>query len=124
MVPRSQPKERRTATYLNDSPVFGPVRNRRLGPSLGVNMMPAAGKICSFDCLYCDNGFNAEQGVDLNNTKDEYVTPWLAELDRIHPQEATHLHRRATRAFYMQSFTRELLSPSSVSHEPSGAFWT
>lgn len=49
------------ATFLNDSPVFGPVRSRRLGLSLGVNMMPAAGKICSFDCLYCENGFNAER---------------------------------------------------------------
>ena len=48
-------------TFLNDSPVFGPVRSRRLGLSLGVNMMPAAGKICTFDCLYCENGLNAER---------------------------------------------------------------
>lgn len=46
------------ATFLNDSPVFGPVRSRRLGVSLGVNMMPATGKICTFDCLHCENGFN------------------------------------------------------------------
>lgn len=49
------------STFLNDSPVFGPVRSRRLGLSLGVNMMPAEGKICSFDCIYCENGFNAER---------------------------------------------------------------
>ena len=49
------------STFLNASPVFGPVRSRRLGLSLGVNMMPAEGKICSFDCLYCENGFNAER---------------------------------------------------------------
>ncbi len=49
------------STFLNDSPIFGPVRSRRLGVSLGVNMMPAEGKICSFDCLYCENGFNAER---------------------------------------------------------------
>ena len=49
------------STFLNASPVFGPVRSRRLGLSLGVNMMPASGKICTFDCIYCENGFNAER---------------------------------------------------------------
>ncbi len=49
------------ATFLNDSPIFGPVHSRRLGLSLGVNMMPATGKICTFDCLYCENGLNAER---------------------------------------------------------------
>ena len=49
------------STFLNDSPVFGPVRSRRLGLSLGVNMMPADGKICTFDCIYCENGFNADR---------------------------------------------------------------
>ena len=49
------------STFLNDSPLFGPVRSRRLGLSLGVNMMPASGKICTFDCIYCENGFNAER---------------------------------------------------------------
>lgn len=48
-------------TFLNDSPVFGPVRSRRLGVSLGVNMMPATGKICTFDCLYCENGLNEQR---------------------------------------------------------------
>lgn len=49
------------ATFLNDSPVFGPVKSRRLGVSLGVNLMPATGKICTFDCLYCENGLNAQR---------------------------------------------------------------
>ena len=48
-------------TFLNDSPVFGPVRSRRLGVSLGVNMMPATGKICTFDCIYCENGLNEQR---------------------------------------------------------------
>lgn len=42
------------STFLNASPIFGPVRSRRLGLSLGVNMMPASGKICTFDCMYCE----------------------------------------------------------------------
>lgn len=38
--------------------VFGPVRSRRLGVSLGVNLLPPDSKICSFNCLYCECGFN------------------------------------------------------------------
>lgn len=55
------------STFLNDSPIFGPVLSRRFGVSLGVNLMPATGKICTFDCLYCENGLNADR-----RTKDGY----------------------------------------------------
>lgn len=40
--------------------IFGPIHSRRLGTSLGVNLSPVDGKICSFDCLYCEAGFNAQ----------------------------------------------------------------
>lgn len=40
--------------------VFGPIHSRRLGTSLGVNLSPVDGKICTFDCLYCEAGFNAQ----------------------------------------------------------------
>lgn len=40
--------------------VFGPIHSRRLGSSLGVNLSPVDGKVCSFDCLYCEAGFNAQ----------------------------------------------------------------
>lgn len=43
------------------SPVFGPVHSRRLGISLGVNLLPADGKVCSFDCIYCECGYNGER---------------------------------------------------------------
>ncbi len=45
---------------LHESPVFGPVRSRRLGCSLGINLLPADGKVCSFDCVYCECGLNAD----------------------------------------------------------------
>ena len=48
------------STVLYNSPVFGPVHSRRLGVSLGINLMPADGKICTFDCIYCECGRNAE----------------------------------------------------------------
>ena len=48
------------STILFPSPIFGPVRSRRLGISLGINLMPADGKVCTFDCIYCECGFNAD----------------------------------------------------------------
>lgn len=47
-------------TILFHSTIFGPIHSRRLGVSLGVNLMPNDGKVCSFDCLYCEAGFNAQ----------------------------------------------------------------
>lgn len=47
-------------TVLFHSTIFGPIHSRRLGTSLGVNLMPVDGKVCSFDCLYCEAGYNAQ----------------------------------------------------------------
>lgn len=47
-------------TVLFHSTIFGPIHSRRLGRSLGVNLSPIDGKVCSFDCLYCEAGFNAQ----------------------------------------------------------------
>jgi wyosine [tRNA(Phe)-imidazoG37] synthetase (radical SAM superfamily) len=43
---------------LFNSIVYGPIRSRRLGISLGVNLMPTIAKLCSFDCVYCECGWN------------------------------------------------------------------
>ena len=43
--------------------VFGPIKSRRLGTSLGVNILPKKGKLCNFDCVYCECGWNKD-GVD------------------------------------------------------------
>lgn len=47
-------------TVLFHETIFGPIHSRRLGVSLGVNLMPNDGKICSFDCVYCEAGLNAQ----------------------------------------------------------------
>ncbi|MBR5814244.1 MAG: radical SAM protein [Bacteroidaceae bacterium] len=47
------------STIIYPSPIFGPVKSRRLGISLGINLLPADGKVCTFDCIYCECGFNA-----------------------------------------------------------------
>lgn len=47
-------------TSLYDNIIFGPIRSRRLGLSLGVNLLPIDSKLCSFDCIYCECGWNDE----------------------------------------------------------------
>lgn len=43
--------------------VFGPIYSRRLGSSLGVNILPTKGKLCNFDCVYCECGWNRDGAV-------------------------------------------------------------
>ncbi len=59
-------------TVIFHDTVFGPIHSRRLGVSLGINLMPNDGKICSFDCVYCEAGFNAQgQGTTGVSTRRE-----------------------------------------------------
>lgn len=59
-------------TVLFHTTVFGPIHSRRLGVSLGINLMPNDGKVCSFDCLYCEAGFNAQgKGTTGISTRKE-----------------------------------------------------
>lgn len=48
-------------TIIYPSPIFGPIKSRRLGISLGINLQPEDGKACSFDCLYCECGLNEQR---------------------------------------------------------------
>jgi len=60
-IPIFASKEKKyMATVIYPSPIFGPVHSRRLGVSLGINLLPADGKFCTFDCIYCECGFNAD----------------------------------------------------------------
>ncbi len=65
-------------THLFGSIIFGPVRSRRLGLSLGINLLPANKKICTFDCVYCECGWTdkySQEGLP----KSELV---IAELEK------------------------------------------
>lgn len=55
------------------SNIIGPIRSRRLGISLGVNLLPADGKACSFDCLYCECGWNADHRGGHMPTADDVM---------------------------------------------------
>ena len=67
------------STVIYPSPIFGPVHSRRLGISLGIHLLPADGKVCSFDCIYCECGFNADHRPTLPMPTRELVAQKLEE---------------------------------------------
>ena len=69
------------STIIYPSPIFGPVHSRRLGVSLGINLLPADGKFCSFDCIYCECGYNKDNRPKMKlPTREEVKTALEAKL--------------------------------------------
>lgn len=64
-------------TVLFHSTIFGPIHSRRLGTSLGINLSPNDGKTCSFDCLYCEAGFNSQGAGKSGLPSEEAVAEGL-----------------------------------------------
>ena len=58
------------STALYESVIFGPVRSRRLGLSLGVNLLPLHDKLCSFDCIYCECGWGKPGAKPRFNSRE------------------------------------------------------
>ena len=58
---------------MREETVFGPIHSRRLGRSLGINLLPTRGKICNFDCIYCECGWNRDG-------RDDSVIPSAAKV--------------------------------------------
>lgn len=72
------------STIIFPSPIFGPIHSRRLGISLGINLLPGDGKICSFDCLYCECGFNATHRSHTPlPTREEVATALEQQLKKM-----------------------------------------
>ena len=67
------------STLLFDQIVYGPVHSRRLGVSLGVNLSPADGKRCTFDCIYCECGLNEERRTQTQAPSRENVKKALTK---------------------------------------------
>lgn len=62
-------------TFLFDKIVFGPVKSRRLGVSLGINLLPSTKKVCNFNCIYCECGWTGVseiKGEKLPSRKEVY----------------------------------------------------
>lgn len=71
--------------------IFGPIHSRRLGSSLGVNLSPNDGKVCSFDCLYCEAGYNAQGSGTTGLPKRSDVARLLEEKLRSMKADGTPL---------------------------------
>jgi wyosine [tRNA(Phe)-imidazoG37] synthetase (radical SAM superfamily) len=67
-------------TALYNNIIFGPIRSRRLGLSLGVNLLPIDSKLCSFDCIYCECGWNDDYIARRRFNKREDVQAMLREV--------------------------------------------
>ena len=62
-------------TILRTNYVFGPIKSRRLGSSLGINVLPIERKICNFNCIYCECGWNSNEiNNSAINTDERSVT--------------------------------------------------
>ena len=59
---------------LFDSIVYGPIHSRRLGVSLGMNLMPTTAKLCTFDCIYCECGWNQPVSHPVLPTREQIRT--------------------------------------------------
>ena len=65
---------------LREKLVFGPIFSRRLGSSLGINLLPENGKLCNFDCVYCECGWNRDGRED---TRLPQPAELRSELERV-----------------------------------------
>ena len=76
---------------VREETVFGPIFSRRLGSSLGINLLPRDGKICNFDCIYCECGWNRD-GLDDRRmpTAEEVREALAARLKRL-AADGTHV---------------------------------
>jgi wyosine [tRNA(Phe)-imidazoG37] synthetase (radical SAM superfamily) len=85
------------ATFLFDKIIFGPVKSRRLGVSLGINLLPETSKICNFNCIYCECGWSPfinEGNLHFPARRDVYkaLDAKLAEMKKNnqHPDAITY----------------------------------
>ena len=68
--------------------IYGPIRSRRLGISLGVNLLPLHSKLCNFDCIYCECGWNADNRTEKLrfNSREDIRTALESALTKMHSE--------------------------------------
>jgi wyosine [tRNA(Phe)-imidazoG37] synthetase (radical SAM superfamily) len=70
---------------MRETTVFGPIFSRRLGSSLGINLLPQEGKLCNFDCIYCECGWNRDgKGDRAIPTAEDVRKALTAKLEACH----------------------------------------
>ena len=69
--------------------IYGPIRSRRLGISLGVNLLPLHSKLCNFDCIYCECGWNEDNRAERPrfNAREDIRTALEATLSKMQSEE-------------------------------------
>ena len=75
------------ATFLWSDIVFGPIHSRRVGTSLGINLLPVNGKLCSFDCIYCECG-----AMSSGAPRKDRKMPSLAQVSDAMSRRFKELH--------------------------------
>ena len=68
---------------LFNSIIFGPIKSRRLGNSLGVNLLPDSGKVCTFDCIYCECGYNKDNKGGKIPSKERVVEEMALKFEEL-----------------------------------------
>lgn len=71
---------------LFDTIVYGPIHSRRLGVSLGINLMPTIAKLCTFDCVYCECGWNQPVSHPLLPTREQVFEALNLKLSSLSSQ--------------------------------------
>jgi wyosine [tRNA(Phe)-imidazoG37] synthetase (radical SAM superfamily) len=74
------------STFLFDTIIFGPVWSRRLGESLGINLLPAGHKVCNFNCIYCECGLTP-------HTDQHHIFPSVAEVKELLDQKLAEMQK-------------------------------
>ena len=107
-------------TIIYPSPIFGPVHSRRLGVSLGINLMPADGKLCTFNCIYCECGFNEDFDMKQNGPAPDVLTFAGNGEPTAHPHFPEIIDDTlALRDRYFPNAKVSVLSNSTFIHKPA-----
>ena len=78
------------STIIYPSPISGLIHSRRLGLSLGINLQPGDGKTCTFDCIYCECGYNAKHPTRSPRPSRQIVAEGLERaLKRLRDEDKT-----------------------------------
>ncbi len=138
---RNLVKETLRTLPLQQSIVYGPIHSRRLGLSLGINLLPSSYKLCSFNCVYCQYGYTVKPTFNVSNQVTNHPRPeevsealngWVQAMSRrgtkvdtitfagngeptLHPEFAEIVHRtRLFRNRHLPQAKITILSNSST----------
>ncbi len=74
---------------LQDAAVYGPIHSRRLGHSLGINVLPVSHKVCSSNCVYCQYGWTLPSPSNERLKRAPELLQEIEEAFQRHVQERT-----------------------------------